>query len=297
MITPALAAAPRLNAARMKQSAPVLALAALGLAQLMWAFAFGYRFAGLASAVLCIAVLAAVALAYGISGRSDSLSNMAYFGMLWIAFAIAGAILTYIATTPGLPLLDEQFTQMDRMLGFHWLDFYNAVQRRPGVSTLLGLAYGSLLPQIIVAIIYLSTIGRHDRSHELWWTAFVTLAATAALSGLFPAAGTFHHYGVALDRAIHLPHFLALRDGSVLHFAVHEMQGIVTFPSYHAVLAILLTYAYRGTRWFKAAAVLNGVMLVSTPIYGGHYLVDLIGGAAIAFLSIWVFRRGDAREC
>jgi hypothetical protein len=297
MITSALATAPRLNAARMQKSIPLLTLAALGLAQMMWAFTFGYRFTGLASAVLCIAVLAAVALAYGISGRSDSLSNMAYFGMLWIAFSIAGTILTYMATTPGLPLLDEQLTQIDRMLGFHWLDFYNAIQHRPGINMLLELAYGSLLPQIVVAIIYFSTIGRHDRSYELWWTAFVALAATAALSGLFPAAGSFHYYGVTLDKAIHLPHFLALRDGSILHFAVREMQGIVTFPSYHAVMAILLTYAYRGTRFFKAAAVLNGLMLVATPIYGGHYLVDLIGGGVVTFLSIWVFRRGNAREC
>jgi hypothetical protein len=292
MITSALAAAPLLNAARMQKSIPLLTLAALGLAQMMWAFTFGYRFAGVASVVLCIAVLAAVALAYGISGRSDSLSHMAYFGMLWIAFSMAGAILTYMATTPGLPLLDEQFTQMDRLLGFDWLDFYNAVQHRPGLSRLLGLAYGSLLPQIVVAIVYFSTIGRHDRSYELWWTAFVTLAATAALSGLFPAAGTFHHYGLALDSAV-----LALRDGSVVHFAVREMQGIVTFPSYHAVMAILLTYAYRGTRFFKAAAVLNGLMLVATPVYGGHYLVDLIGGGVITVLSIWAFRRGNAREC
>lgn len=296
MIASALAAAPRWNAARMQKFAPPLALAALALAEAVWAFALGYRFAGFAPVLLGVGILAIVALAYGVSGRSDALSNMAYFATLWIALSLVGVIFTYMATTLALPLLDATFERIDLRLGFDWVGFYRAVNLHPVANGVLRLAYASLLPQILAAILYFAATGRDDRSYELWWTAFATLAVTAVLSGWFPAAGTFHHYAMGLDRAVHLPHFFALRDGSVLHFVVGQLQGIVTFPSYHVVLAILFTYAYRGTRFFVAAATLNTLMLVSTPIYGGHYLVDMIGGGLLAALSIWALRRGAAKE-
>ena len=60
------------------------------------------------------------------------------------------------------------------------------------------------------------------------------------------------------------------------------MQGIVTFPSYHTVLAILFVYTHRGLRWtFPPVAVLNGLMLAAIPSVGGHYVVDMIGGALV----------------
>ena len=37
-------------------------------------------------------------------------------------------------------------------------------------------------------------------------------------------------------------------------------------------------------RW--PAIVLNGAMLISTPIFGSHYLVDIIAGAGIAVVTI-----------
>ena len=58
-------------------------------------------------------------------------------------------------------------------------------------------------------------------------------------------------------------------------------------PSYHTVLAILIIYAYRGCRrLFTLALVLNGVMLLSLLSEGGHYLIDLIAGGAVAVVTI-----------
>jgi membrane-associated phospholipid phosphatase len=64
-------------------------------------------------------------------------------------------------------------------------------------------------------------------------------------------------------------------------------EGIVTFPSFHATLAIILTYAVRHYRWALAViAPLNCLMILAIPTVGGHYLVDLFGGAAVAGLAI-----------
>ena len=69
------------------------------------------------------------------------------------------------------------------------------------------------------------------------------------------------------------------------------MQGIVTMPSYHTVMAVLFTYAFRGTGLIGyGIATLNLVMLLSIPPIGGHYLVDMLAGGALALGAIAVQR-------
>ena len=71
-----------------------------------------------------------------------------------------------------------------------------------------------------------------------------------------------------------------------------EMKGLVTFPSFHAALALLLVYASLPLRGVVVVSyVINMLMLVSTPANGGHYLVDVLSGLAIAWHSIAVAKR------
>ncbi len=79
---------------------------------------------------------------------------------------------------------------------------------------------------------------------------------------------------------------------------------MITFPSYHSVMAVLLAYAARGTFLSFLSLVLNALMLVSVPTEGGHYLTDAIAGIAIAVSSIllvrftarWLTRRNAPRQ-
>ena len=72
-------------------------------------------------------------------------------------------------------------------------------------------------------------------------------------------------------------------------FAVNEFQGLITMPSYHTVLAILIIYVYRGCgRLFTLALAFNGLMLLSLPSEGGHYVIDVIAGIAVVAVTIAV---------
>jgi membrane-associated phospholipid phosphatase len=52
-----------------------------------------------------------------------------------------------------------------------------------------------------------------------------------------------------------------------------------------------MTYALRGSRWtLIPAIIINGLMLVSTIPHGGHHLIDLIAGSAIAACAIFLVR-------
>jgi membrane-associated phospholipid phosphatase len=68
---------------------------------------------------------------------------------------------------------------------------------------------------------------------------------------------------------------------------LNTAEGIITFPSYHAALAIIFLVAFWSVpllRW--PSVVLNLALVAGTPIDGGHYFVDLGAGMAIAMVSI-----------
>jgi membrane-associated phospholipid phosphatase len=74
-----------------------------------------------------------------------------------------------------------------------------------------------------------------------------------------------------------------LRDGRLREIALESMQGLISIPSLHAAMAVLLVYTARGIRFvLPASLALNLAMLASTPIEGGHYLVDVFAGCALA---------------
>jgi membrane-associated phospholipid phosphatase len=76
------------------------------------------------------------------------------------------------------------------------------------------------------------------------------------------------------------------------HLDLFGLGGIVTFPSFHAASAVLYAWALWPVRWMRPIVVLAfTAMLAATPINGGHYLIDIIAGTAIAILAIAAARR------
>ena len=57
-----------------------------------------------------------------------------------------------------------------------------------------------------------------------------------------------------------------------------QLSSLVTFPSVHTALAYGI------------------LMIAATPIWGGHYLVDLIAGAAMAIGAVWLVERFSSAE-
>ena len=252
----------------------------------------GIRFIIAPTIWLGVAVLFSVSFIYARGARSLPISEMAYFGALWVCLTAVGVMFTYLAATLQYPLFDTQFSKLDGAVGFEWLVWYQYIESNRVINLALGLAYATGVLQIIGAIFYFAHTKRSDRNRELWWVAIISLLLTAGVSGILPAMGTFHYHNIGLERAVHLSDLLALRDGSKTTFHIQQMQGIITLPSYHTVLAIVFIYVFRGIPiWFFVSMVLNILMLISTPSHGGHYLVDMIAGAAVAFVTIFLVRQ------
>jgi hypothetical protein len=274
--------------------APWTVLALLLVINTAWARALGVTFPGIELTLLAVAILLLIWAVYTGLGRSAQVADMAWYLALWFAFMPISTPLSYLAATFNLPLRDAEFARADEMLGFDWMMWHELVRSTPLVETVLWYAYFSLLVQPFLAVLIFGHLRRRDRNEELWWNALLTLIVCVAVWALLPAFGPWVYYGLPEYASHYAPHVQGLRDGSMTEFT--SLAGIVVFPSYHTVGAVVLTWAFRGMgRLFWAVAALNALMILSIPIIGGHYLVDVIAGIGVAALSIAVLGDGAGR--
>jgi membrane-associated phospholipid phosphatase len=230
---------------------------------------------------------------------ADGVDLLARAATFTIASGIAGGTYMYLATTAALPLQDARLAALDQALGFDWLQFLAITNSSPAISWVLVAAYHSAFPQVLVLYLLLSFSRRERRLAEFLTLLSLTSVVTGALILFAPAAGAYAHFAPARELfdgfssnagMWHYETLTTLRtQAPSLDFT--KIEGLVTFPSYHTVLAIIMAYAFRGFRFIALPAViLNSIMIISTLPEGGHYLVDIIGGAIVALAGIGVVR-------
>jgi hypothetical protein len=275
--------------------APMWLLCVLFGLELLWASAHGLTVTQLDEAIGLVIFPFVAGLVLNALGLFPRAANIAYGLAFWMGLFLTGAMLSYLTAGMRIELFDARFEALDEILGFRWMTWFDYQLASPALRKLLEFAYATMHPQMVFAMIYFSRPSRRLQARELWWAAMVALLVTAVLSGVWPALGTYQHYGVWLERAVHLPHLIALRDGTLATVPMLELRGIITLPSYHSVMAVLLAWVYRRERLlFPVACCLNAAMLLSVPTHGGHYLVDVIAGCAVAALAIFLVTSFDA---
>jgi hypothetical protein len=222
-----------------------------------------------------------------------------------VAFAAVGAPLSYLAASANLPLQDHAFDLMDRALGLDWRALLDGLNSSPALYKPLRLIYLSLTLQMTIAVLCLAFSGRLLWLRIYTLTFIIAALATIALSVVLPAVGVWPHHGLTAAVSPHImpavdtswPVFQGLRDGSFRALVAIGSEGIITFPSLHAALAVILIAALWPMpvlRWVTLG--LNTVMLAATPIDGSHYFIDVFAGVAVAIFSLVAARAIAARK-
>jgi hypothetical protein len=248
-------------------------------------------FIAIGSCVIVVTILLAFAIPYRASGRSRSIADGLEAVAIWSAFTTVGGVLTHLAMRTHRPLTDASFAQADARLGFSWLAWQAAVMSHQFLATVLHLCSATLAPQLLATVL-LGFLGHGERVREFLWAAILSIDVTTIIAGLLPAASAPALFGVDPGVARYQD-TLILRGDAPATFTLHHLTGLVSFPSYHAVLAVMLVRAFRGYGWITGAAVaMNIAVIISALVPGGHYLVDLIAGVAVAIVAIIVTRWG-----
>jgi len=242
------------------------------LLRVLWAFAFAALLGGF----------------YTHLRPSRRIADLAHSAAVLIAFFAAAAVVSYVATVTDRPLADAEFAAADRALGFDWPAWLAWVEARPALKFVFHIAYLSATPQLIGIAIYVALAGETGRSSDYVWTIMLSLLVIVPISMLWPAGGAWVQYGLTEGANLaQIRDFMALRGGTMRELDLAQLEGLINFPSFHATLGVLFMYALRGRGWLCTASVaLNVVMILSVLSEGGHYLVDVISGAAIAAVAI-----------
>ncbi|MBV9054282.1 MAG: phosphatase PAP2 family protein [Hyphomicrobiales bacterium] len=221
-----------------------------------------------------------------------------------LAFAATTGVLTYPMVETGAATRDLMFMAFERALGIDWRALVDVMTASPTVNVGLTLAYLSSLPQIPLTILVLGFVGRDERLATYLSLLPATLICTILLFALAPAFGPIPSYGIEGELyerlgpggKAFLPDFHALRGGHFVNFDLGKMEGVVTFPSFHCVLAVLTAWALAPVRWIgRPALLLNVLVVISTVPVGGHYIADILAGLAIGFLSLAIRARTSSR--
>ncbi len=272
----------------------------IGALQLYDPFALHWR--SLLPPGLFVAILAAAAYVYRHRRPEPRIVAMVVGLQQMVLFTCLGILLSYMIAARGGAFWDASFHRWDLAVGLDWRAYLDFVNARPALGTILRLAYASLMPQMIVVILALGFAGRLLQLRMVVIAAILSGTAAILISGLMPAMAYFVHLGLGpqdypnLHPAaafVHQEHMLALRSGTMRLVSFETMEGIITFPSYHAALAAIFAWGFAHAHWtirWPGIAVAT-LTLLATPIDGGHYFVDVIAGCALAALGLWAASR------
>lgn len=220
-----------------------------------------------------------------------------------LLFSAVGIVLSYLAARTNAPLWDDTFVRWDKALGFDWMAAMELVDESPLAVDILFVAYGSLIPQIVFVVCALGFMQKLADLRTVMLAAMLCGSVCIVFSAFMPAVAYPIHYGItptSFDNVvpwagfIKLGDFMKLRDGTIAHLDFASMQGLITFPSYHAGLSAVTFWGFwrTGKAWLQVPGMtLAFLTIVSTPIDGGHYLVDVIAGIAVTIACLFAARR------
>jgi hypothetical protein len=214
----------------------------------------------------------------------------------WIG-GLASCVVAVLGLRLHMPLRDGSLLALDRVIGFDGAAVLAwSLQQPHWLTSVLSVSYSATVPFVCLSTLLISLIG--DRV-ETWRAAmcFVgSVLTTCLISMVIPAKGM--SAWISPELLARLPaqpvrdfwpsfeHFSDFYDGVSPTLRLDSLGAAATFPSFHTIMGLIVV-----TMWRKRLLMFVPVcswlflMLASTLPFGGHYLIDLIGGAAI--WGIW----------
>ncbi|WP_448536780.1 phosphatase PAP2 family protein [Sphingobium yanoikuyae] len=277
-------------------------LAALGVSMLLLALLLdmaGLRidFWQVSSIAYGAAAALLLALRFGLprSGwrHAGTVAPFATYVGLFTLISVMGAAASYPVAALTHGYADATLQRIDAALGFDWLHWYRLTASHRGLQFLETAAYRSIYVTPALLLWCMARAGEQERAWRFIATFWLAAVITLILFSLMPAVGPFSYLW-------HEPiHYMpeselwqqglipALRTHAVHAIDLGQLRGIVSAPSFHtaaAVLYIAAGWRIAALRWPVVA--LNAAMLLSTPVEGTHYLIDMILGLGVALTAL-----------
>ena len=205
--------------------------------------------------------------------------------VLLLAFALPFPAL--IATRLHMPLQDTLFARIDQSLGVRVPDILEWAKCHR-LGKIISDSYPLVFPFLAVAVLAPVITGKVKYAREFVLANLAAYAMGLFIFALLPAIGPWYSYGLVPNsgQAYCQSQIFLLRDSGLYTF-LRQPAGVVCFPSFHVIWAILCAATLWGLRAFRIpVALLSGLIVASTLTTGWHYFCDVLSGIAVACLSI-----------
>lgn len=212
----------------------------------------------------------------------------AELAVLAVIFTNILTILIQLAGRSPHSLMDQQFAAADYAVHFSTVYWVRAAAACPWEGMALAVCYNLVTPMIFLAALVPPFFARRSASRQFILGIVVAAMATAAIFWMWPAVGpwTMEGYAPTHDQAAVAAYLGRLRSPLPVYADMQD-AGIVSFPSFHVVLAVLAAWATRRIRVLRVCAwCVCGLICLSTISTGWHYGVDVVAGLALSVASI-----------
>lgn len=221
--------------------------------------------------------------------------------MVWFFLQIAWLnirLFNHITMTTAFPYADSLFGGWEKQIGIDWIYYPSIGHDSAFLRTIMAYSYTGLTSVSFILFIGVHIfIGRH-RSFFFIEIFFFTAIIATGIGMFFPAMAAPAFYNISLTDypnfekipgLYHLAHFDNLRKPTgEITLNPHILPGLVTFPSFHTAAGVLICFATFRSWLFAPTLLYSMTMIAATPVFGGHYFVDLLAGALIALVvSSW----------
>jgi membrane-associated phospholipid phosphatase len=217
--------------------------------------------------------------------KFDRVANFQVIAFWSLVFSNLYLIPVHIVARFPTDFHDRLLARADRALGLEVPEVLAFMKDYPRLNQFLDGCYHLLLPLIVLAIVLPPLCGHMRRAKEYIVAGSVAVLITLPLFAVFQAEGPWSRYGYPPrpDQQKYIATLSYLKTDQWFDLHLEQTEGLITFPSFHAVLAVLAAFALRPIRCVRwPAAVLAGLIVVSTVTTGWHYVADVVAGVLIA---------------
>ncbi|EKD92239.1 MAG: hypothetical protein ACD_29C00103G0001 [uncultured bacterium] len=209
------------------------------------------------------------------------------FGVYYWTFVVTSALTQGVQATPFLPI-DEYLINADYWLGINTPVIMAWIHMHPMIHAWLTKIYFSLTWQLIAIPAILMCLNARKILGVFFIAVLISFFIGTGIYYFFPTmapSGVFHSiYFTKQQHATSLAFYQVHH-----HLRITESDGgLIAFPSFHVVWAIILAYCCKAKKYiFYPLLIYNLILIAATVLLGWHYMMDVISGIALAIFGIY----------
>src|SRR5260221_7160328 len=164
---------------------------------------------------------------------------------LMVFLTNVGSPMQYGAVAVGLPYADPWLAAADAALGIHVPALAAWTFAHPLSNVLLKVSYFSLFPQFVLTIIVFAAFRDREGLWEFAFHIHVCVIVTVATLIVWPAVCPPEYYGFrpTIDMTHVIQQIQSLHQGTMKVVRFDELEGLVSFPSFHVAGALIVLWA------------------------------------------------------